>query len=379
MSTSVREADRGRSSDEPLNYAPKRLRLANPDATAVTVPPPPVSQKEVVPRGAVEDAAPVQPAEPPWRRSSRQRGVFAGDVAIADLRARLALAPDRLPEPPPPTPRDMTLVWAGRLAGAAIVVAVGLAGYRWGASPTAFRFQFPHARHARVAPNPSPGGGQLAATVRPPPAARLNVAAPAALSANDAAPLDVSASGLGAGAAVLIGGLASGTTLSAGEEVAPDAWRLSAAELAGAVLTPPRDFAGDMELTLELRLADNVLADRKIMRLQWREGELAARRAPARHHDRTDIAEMVRRGGELMANGDVSAARLLYQRAAEAGEAAAAFSLAETYDPLAPKGEAGAAGADPALARFWYKKASDLGSDEAGGRIERLGRINPAE
>lgn len=379
MSTSVREADRGRSSDEPLNYAPKRLRIANPDATAAAVPPPPASQKEVVPRAA-EDAAPVQPAEPPWRRLSRRRGVFAGDVAIADLRARLALAPDRLPEPPPPTPRDMTLVWAGRLAGAAIVVAVGLAGYRWGASPTAFRFQFPHARHARVA-NPSPGGGQLAATVRPPPAARLNVAATAALSANDAARLDVSVSGGGAGAAVLIGGLASGTTLSVGEEVAPDAWRLSAAELTGAVLTPPRDFAGDMDLTVELRLADNVLADRKIMRLQWREGEPAARRAPAaRHHDRTDIAEMVRRGGELMANGDVSAARLLYQRAAEAGETAAAFSLAETYDPLAPpKGEAGAAGPDPALARFWYKKARDLGSDEAGGRIERLGRINPAE
>jgi TPR repeat protein len=86
---------------------------------------------------------------------------------------------------------------------------------------------------------------------------------------------------------------------------------------------------------------------------------------------------MMKSGADLMANGDISAARLMYQRAAEAGDAMAALALAETYDPLVlrrvnPKG---GITPDVGLAQAWYEKAKDLGSAVAPERLERLARL----
>ncbi len=66
----------------------------------------------------------------------------------------------------------------------------------------------------------------------------------------------------------------------------------------------------------------------------------------------------------------------MYQRAAEAGDAAAAFALAETYDPLVlAKGDIPP---DVGLARIWYTKAIDLGSTSALERLEKLARARRA-
>jgi hypothetical protein len=185
--------------------------------------------------------------------------------------------------------------------------------------------------------------------------------------ADEAARPAISAPDAGPNAAVVIGRLAPGSMLSAGREVAPSTWRLSVEELPGVSITPPRGFIGTMELTLELRLADDSVADRKTLQLEWR--SLAAK---PRQHDATEIIQMLKRGAELMVNGDVASARLMYQRAAEAGEAMAAFALAETYDPLV-LAKAGIA-PDVGLARTWYAKARDLGSPQATERLERLAR-----
>src|SRR5260370_38551165 len=94
MSAPVREPD-GPSKDGPENYAPKKVRHPEPDPNPAAA----LLKGDAAPRSA----APVS-AEPPWRRA-KQREVFAGDVAITELRSKLALAPDRLPEPPPlPSP-----------------------------------------------------------------------------------------------------------------------------------------------------------------------------------------------------------------------------------------------------------------------------------
>jgi TPR repeat protein len=76
---------------------------------------------------------------------------------------------------------------------------------------------------------------------------------------------------------------------------------------------------------------------------------------------------------DLEATGDLAGARLVLSRAAEAGNARAAFMLAETYDPLelAKLGERGLA-SNLAAARIWYAKANDLGWKEAAARLERL-------
>jgi TPR repeat protein len=79
-------------------------------------------------------------------------------------------------------------------------------------------------------------------------------------------------------------------------------------------------------------------------------------------------------GAELMANGNIPAARMMFERAAEAGDAAGAFALAETYDPavLRRLRVRGGIAPDVALARRWYEKARDLGSVAARERISRL-------
>jgi TPR repeat protein len=79
-------------------------------------------------------------------------------------------------------------------------------------------------------------------------------------------------------------------------------------------------------------------------------------------------------GVELMTWGDVTKARILFQPVAEAGDGAAAFALAETYDPIVLKDLRLPREAVPdlVLARTWYERARDLGTLEARDRISRL-------
>ena len=93
---------------------------------------------------------------------------------------------------------------------------------------------------------------------------------------------------------------------------------------------------------------------------------------PAR--DPAEIAAKTKLGADLLASGDIAAARLMFARVAEAGEAAGAFGLAETYDPavLRTLRLRGAIASNSALARHWYEQARDMGSAAAIERIARL-------
>jgi TPR repeat protein len=81
----------------------------------------------------------------------------------------------------------------------------------------------------------------------------------------------------------------------------------------------------------------------------------------------------VRRADALFRSGDVSGARLLLERSMEAGNARAAFLLAETFDPhvLASLGALGIR-PDPAKARDLYARALALGVQQAGERMQAL-------
>jgi hypothetical protein len=253
------------------------------------------------------------------------------------------------------------------------------------------------------------------------------------------------------GASVVIKGMPSGSRVTGGAADNNGEWRISARDLARATVIPPSDYVGTMNLAVDLRLADDTVADSDVLRLEWTqavaEGVIAkpvktmviassgnpfpappapsapaapsapsvapaatsspavttdasgnvamaalasarpntppavqqtARAAPApapsvRQLDRDEIATLVERGQAYLENGDISAARLLLRRAADAGHAQAAMALAATYDPTALK-ELGALGVAPdiATARHWYEKASQLGSAEAVRRLNRL-------
>jgi hypothetical protein len=86
-----------------------------------------------------------------------------------------------------------------------------------------------------------------------------------------------------------------------------------------------------------------------------------------------ELAALIKRGEELSASGDLPAARLLLQRAAEAHDPRAAFLLATTYDPVMIKSATtNNPLADPKLARAWYQKARDWGSLEAKEKLDAL-------
>jgi hypothetical protein len=93
--------------------------------------------------------------------------------------------------------------------------------------------------------------------------------------------------------------------------------------------------------------------------------------------DADEIASLVNRGTDSLKSGDVSSARLLLRRAAEAGSASAALMLGTTFDPLALR-QLGAIGVVPDVvqARQWYEKAVELGSDAASQRLAKLAQTS---
>jgi SAM domain (Sterile alpha motif) len=88
-----------------------------------------------------------------------------------------------------------------------------------------------------------------------------------------------------------------------------------------------------------------------------------------RQLERDEVVLLIKRGEDFITSGDLSSARLVLQRAAEAGDMQAALALAGTFDPnLLAKGFA----ADVVMARFWYERATQFGSTEAQRRLEQL-------
>ena len=93
------------------------------------------------------------------------------------------------------------------------------------------------------------------------------------------------------------------------------------------------------------------------------------------HLSAADIAALVTRGDAFLSAGDIASARLFYERAADAGDGAAALRLGATFDPnfLGRVGVRGNPG-DPARAASWYRRARDLGDAAAAERLKSLDR-----
>jgi hypothetical protein len=216
-------------------------------------------------------------------------------------------------------------------------------------------------------------------------------------------PLGIGVTAPAPGASVLLVGLAAGTMLTVGTPSGEKGWRIAASDIDGAYVVPPLDFAGDMDLAVDLRLANDAIADRNVVRLSWTqaasnvEGKADKEQVKSAHAAATaqpaeaaaksvavatpvdrdlaheEIAALLKRGKDLIGRSDISAARLVLRRAAEGGSARAAFALAASYDPAFLE-KINVVGATPDVekARTWYAKAAKLGSGEAPQHIERL-------
>ena len=96
-------------------------------------------------------------------------------------------------------------------------------------------------------------------------------------------------------------------------------------------------------------------------------------RQAVRALDPDQLKLLIKQGEQFALAGDLVAARTLFKRAAEAGDAAAALALGATYDPivLAKLGVVGM-GADVEQARSWYRRAESQGLAEATQRLHAL-------
>jgi hypothetical protein len=92
--------------------------------------------------------------------------------------------------------------------------------------------------------------------------------------------------------------------------------------------------------------------------------------------DKERAERLVTQGDRHLEQGNIGAARLFYQRAAEDGLPAGAIKMATTFDPAEMERlnvKVQGVVADRAEARKWYERAKSLGAPEAEERLVRLG------
>ncbi len=329
------------------------------------------------------------------RRNPSAKKPFEGDVAMRELRTRLTLDPHLVPEPPPEKSSGSVLIRVLRLFGIGAIAA--------GTAYVVVLFAFPEARGPvldtddgaftpTVVASKKTDRVVAPATTSGPPV-RLALIESRRATVNESVPLGVTLSEpLGQGT-LIVSGLAAGTQVSAGAISGAGDWRVPLPELADAAIEPPAGFVGIMDIAIELRSVDEAIMDRSTMRIEWaptigtrpdrtqgparpdRALALGTPQSPSNDAllDREEIAILLERGRSFIADGDLSSARLLLRRAAEAGDARAALLLGSTYDPSMFR-QWGVIGSspDPEQALRWYQRASELGSDEATRRLEPL-------
>jgi hypothetical protein len=233
------------------------------------------------------------------------------------------------------------------------------------------------------------------------------------------------------GATVTVKGLADGAKLSEGARKSARDWQVRAEDVADTKVMPPTDFAGDMNLSVELRDGDGAAQVTSSLQLTWKPAarvteavalsvaaapvvvpaaptpavtapppvvpaqpaspaalvqapEVVASTTPTADTPSPsptpaeltamEIAASIRRAQELLATGDVKAARALLQHAAELHDARAALALAKTFDPAVSRQSSPAdrTGPDLVQARNWYQKAREWGAPEAQRLLDAL-------
>jgi hypothetical protein len=185
-------------------------------------------------------------------------------------------------------------------------------------------------------------------------------------------------------------GLPSTAALSGGHSIAPGAWAVPVSALPTLKILLPAATTGRSEVSISLVTADGtVLTDAKVTLIivapraagtAQTPPEVAPslsvpKRPPLSGEAHERALRLVKRGDEQLAEGGIAQARLLYERAADAGLALGAMAMAATYDAVELQ-RLGVRGLKPdeAAARRWYERALLLGAAEAAQRLQRLGQ-----
>jgi hypothetical protein len=314
--------------DPALKYAPPRVRQQGR--------PPP-------------DESFSPPLDRLWRPDDRNDPDFSGDREIVEMQRRLALEPEWVPEPPPSSVDGLDLWRITLRTGAVLIFAAFTAGVVV-SIPGARQFgtKIVQASFPRASTVTNLGGllqSSVAPETRPDQPER------------DRAKRQVD-----------IAAKAAQEPTSRRDPAEHAAFTAAFTALAAATISQP---------PVQAPVPPPVMTTR--------EPSPAPQRATpdfvTRQLDRDELASMLQRADDFIKSGDLSSARLLLRRAAEAGNVHAALTLAGTFDPSVLKTlgfQEGAA--DIAMARLWYERAEKFGSAEAPRRLQLLATaINSAQ
>jgi hypothetical protein len=204
---------------------------------------------------------------------------------------------------------------------------------------------------------------------------------------------------------IRIRGLPPAAALTEGHSIAPGAWAIPIIALPNLKITLPVGLSGKSEITVALVTVDGTVVSETKTALviastaliapgdaepqsknvaslgpssSAARTEPEARQKPSQPPPLTEEQQralpFINRGNEQLGQGNIAAARLFFQRAAEAGLAQGALALAATYDP-AELERIGARFVQPdqQMARKWYERARQLGAPEAEEKLKQLG------
>jgi hypothetical protein len=192
---------------------------------------------------------------------------------------------------------------------------------------------------------------------------------------------------------LLIRGLPTEATLSAGQRNPSGAWLVKEKNMAGLTLTISGSAGGDYPVEIYALGATSTPQGRQRLLLRVAEGsapttsfetsspgslfDMALSNAkPAGSPESSDASPQMADAMRLLGDGDIAGARLLFEQLADQGDSDAAYELARTFDPEALT-ELGvkAVQADRKLAVTWYERASETGNAKAAERLKILASL----
>jgi hypothetical protein len=402
--------------DNPLYYAPHRLSEQNeqtdPVVAAETEPDSKVWSAPPTPH---ENVAHLRPVRGQDLQTRKQSDIFAEAVARAERRQ---LEPELVELPSfPQSRRSIGIVtkYAIAVAGAALVALIYAGAFPTSQAPVEDSALSAQTTWQRLRSSLFPASP-------PKPAPTLIVRNNSGY-INEPLELGVSIEAPAPGMTVMIKSMPAGVRLTTGRRVGANEWRVPAHDISHTAIIPPTDFVGEMNLPAELYTADGATLVTTFVRLTWAsvqsdstamaaatstaatpltpvaaappapvaptppqpqamaappqaaaaEATPQARAESIQELSPNEVAALVRRAQELLASGDLPAARMLLRRAADAQNARAALLLAKTFDPTTLRQLSTAdPGPDLAQARNWYQKAKEWGAPEAQRQLDAL-------
>ena len=192
---------------------------------------------------------------------------------------------------------------------------------------------------------------------------------------------------------VRIRGLPPAAALSEGHAISPGAWAVPLAGLLNLGVVLPVGLQGRWDIVVALVTIEGTVLTEAKTALVVGPTQLIAPQPPKQDQPSTNVASLGQsptaalppspereralglhaKGKELLDQGNVQPARMLFRRAAEAGLAESALALGGTFDPVElAKLRVLGLQPDVASARQWYEKARQLGAREAEDRLRRL-------